>query len=202
MALVLRWGSVFEAEQPDALVLTIDGENTRAGGIVDSIGGSLAHRFAELWPEAWEEISRCLEERLVSRGAIRHGHAFPAVVEVASGCPFRLVVFASTLRHAGDLSVLRPLVSQGIASSLREAEGVPLVPQVRRLHAGLMKGGWRLSLRDALDGMLDGYRRYAAFGGQHEARGRALVDLHVHVALADERAEIERLARLRGLPLP
>jgi O-acetyl-ADP-ribose deacetylase (regulator of RNase III) len=129
MAVQILQGNALDA-RADALVLTIDG--ARRG-----MEGNIARAFARRWPDAFEEI----EEQI--RYPIPLGRTVATHPE--SDCPFRTVLFASTLHHLDVLTDTQK--SAIIASALTEAVNLALKHRCRSVATAVMSGGWRLALR-------------------------------------------------------
>lgn len=139
MKFELVTGDVFDT-QADALLLTIDG--TRRG-----MEGNIARQFARRWPDDWEDMQR----------DVRYPVPIGRTVAVSwdGDCPWRLVLFASTLHH---LDVLDDRQKRSvIRTSLTEALQLCVWHQATKLATVLLQGGWRLSAEDALREMRSTY---------------------------------------------
>lgn len=83
MALELVTGDVLDAKA-DALLLNIDGAKR-------GMEGNIARQFARRWTDDWEDMQR----------DVRYPVPIGRTVAVPWGgdCPWRLILFASTLHH-------------------------------------------------------------------------------------------------------
>lgn len=172
MPVQMKHGDVFEA-RTDGLLLTVDGTSR-------GMEGNLARRFAERWPSAWADI----EGEAVVPLAL--GQVQAVDIRAHRGCPFTHVLLASTLHHLGvdDIRRKQATVSSAVADALRTASAAGIAT----LAATSMKGGWRLTLDQALIAMVQGFR--AALPG---ARGLTL-------CIYDLDPEIRGVARRLGFP--
>lgn len=139
MKFELITGDVFDT-QADALLLTIDG--TKRG-----MEGNIARQFARRWPDDWEDMQR----------DVRYPVPIGRTVAVPwdGDCPWRLILFASTLHH---LDVLDDRQKRSvIRTSLTEALQLCVRHQATKLATLLLQGGWRLSAEDALREMRSTY---------------------------------------------
>ena len=135
MALELVTGNVLYAKA-EALLLTIDG--TKCG-----MEGNIARQFARRWPDDWDDMQR----------DVRYPVPIGRTVAVPwdGDCPWRLILFASTLHHLDVLddrqkrSVIRTSLTEGLKLCMRY--------QIASLATVLMQGGWRLSAEQALQEM-------------------------------------------------
>lgn len=144
MAIRILKGNALDA-QADALILTIDG--ARRG-----MEGNIARAFARRWPETFEEI----DEQI--RYPVPLGRTVATHPE--SDCPFRTILFASTLHH---LDVLPDMQKSAIISSaLSEAVTLTLKHRCRSVATAVMSGGWRLPFEVALSAMLKTLEPYAS----------------------------------------
>lgn len=135
MALDLVTGDVLDAKA-DALLLTIDGAKR-------GMEGNIARQFARRWPDDWEDMQRDV------RYPVPIGRTF--AVPWDGDCPWRLILFASTLHH---LDVLDDGQKRSvIRSSLTEAMQLCVQHQATTLATAVLQGGWRLSTEDALQEM-------------------------------------------------
>jgi O-acetyl-ADP-ribose deacetylase (regulator of RNase III) len=144
MAVQILQGNALDA-RADALVLTIDG--ARRG-----MEGNIARAFARRWPDAFEEI----EEQI--RYPIPLGRTVATHPE--SDCPFRTVLFASTLHHLDVLTDTQK--SAIIANALTEAVNLALKHRCRSVATAVMSGGWRLPFDTALSAMLSALAPHAS----------------------------------------
>lgn len=139
MTLELVNSDVFDV-RANALLLTIDG--ARRG-----MEGNIARQFARRWPDDWEDMQRDI------RYPVPIGRTF--AVPWDGDCPWRLILFASTLHH---LDVLDDRQKRSvIRTSLTEALQLCVRHQATKLATVLLQGGWRLSAEDALQEMRSAY---------------------------------------------
>ena len=147
MTFELANGDVLDARS-DALLLTIDGTNRMAGNI--------ALKFARRWPQDWELMQRDL------RDPVPIGRC--ASVAWKGDCPWRVILFASTLHHADILDdsqkrrVIRSALTEALQHCARLRSG--------SLASAVLQGGWRLSASDALREMRSTYQG----AGCHQVR--------------------------------
>jgi hypothetical protein len=124
----------------DALLLTIDGQ-------APGLRGNIAHAFQRRWPEDYEDFESQLRFPVPLGSAVR--------VDADTDCPWRTILFVSTLHHletldtAGKLDVIR----RGLTSVLQLAAR----SGIRTLATAPLKGGWRLGVTDAYRTMLETY---------------------------------------------
>jgi hypothetical protein len=124
--------------QADALVLTIDGQ-------ARGLRGNIAHAFQRRWPEAYEDFESQLRFPVPLGTAVR--------VDADTDCPWRTILFVSTLHHletlddAGKLNVIH----RALGAALQTAAHTGL----RALATAPMKGGWRLATPEAYRAMHD-----------------------------------------------
>jgi hypothetical protein len=122
----------------DALLLTIDGQ-------ARGLRGNLAHAFQRRWPEAYEEFESQLRFPVPLGTAIR--------VDADTNCPWRTILFVSTLHHvdtldgAGKLAVIQRALGSALQIAVRTG--------LRTLATAPMKGGWRLTTPEAYRTMHD-----------------------------------------------
>lgn len=139
MALELVTGNVLDA-RADALLLTIDGAKR-------GMEGNIARQFARRWPDDWEDMQR----------DVRYPVPIGRTVAVPwdGDCPWRLILFASTLHH---LDVLDDRQKRSvIRTSLTEALQLCVRHHATTLAMALLQGGWRLSAENALQEMRSTY---------------------------------------------
>ena len=144
MPIQILKGNTLDA-QADALILTIDGG--RRG-----MEGNVARAFARRWPEVFEEIDEQIQY------PVPLGRTVAARTD--SDCPFRTILFASTLHHLDVLSETQKAAI--ISSALREAVSLALKHRCRSVATAVMTGGWRLPFEAALDSMLKTLEPYAS----------------------------------------
>jgi hypothetical protein len=164
------------AAKADALLVTMDG--ARPG-----MEGNVARAFAKLWPDAYEEAT----DQLVY--PVQLGSVRPTFTE--SECPFRSIIFASTLHHLDVLSDADKL--QINASALHQAMLLASRHQLHSVATTVMTGGWRVPFPVALKMML------ATVAYLH--RKESCTDLLIHVRTAPEHELALQVASDCGLQL-
>lgn len=140
MALEIVTGDVLDLAA-DALLLTID-------GVKRGMEGNIARQFERRWPDDWEDLQR----------AVRYPVPLGRTVAMPwdGDCPWRLVLFASTLHH---LDVLDDQQKRNvIRSSLSEALRLCDRHRASSLATAVLQGGWRLNPEDALQEMRTTYQ--------------------------------------------
>ncbi len=165
-------GDVFESEA-DGLVLSIDG--LRSG-----MEGQVARAFAQRWPEAWRWVEQGVEYPL------ELGQAQCVVLDEAHGCPFEAVILVSTLHHLDVLGAgqKQRLVSKATTNAVKAA----VTHQFEAVATTVMSGGWRLSMDQALVGMMAGFK-----ASLPQSRG-VWLDIH------GLDPQLKAIARRLGLP--
>ncbi len=125
----------------NALLLTIDG--AKAG-----MEGNIARQFARRWPDDWQVIQRDV------RYPIPIGRT--VAVPWEGDCPWRLILFASTLHHVDvlDDQQKRSVIRSALTEALRHCARL----QVGSLAMAVMRGGWRMSDVEALQQMRTAYQ--------------------------------------------
>jgi len=122
----------------DALILTIDGQ-------ARGLRGNLAHAFQRRWPEAYEDFESQLRFPVPLGTAVR--------IDADTDCPWRTILFVSTLHHletldtAGRLAVIHRALGSALQIAVRTG--------LRTLATAPMKGGWRLTTPEAYRTMHD-----------------------------------------------
>jgi len=120
----------------EAVTLTID-------GAAKGMGGNISRQFARRWPEDWEDIER----------ALRFPIALGRTVAIAhdGDCPFKLILFASTLHHVGvvDDEEKRGIIRSAFGDAIHHAAE----HRVSSMATAVMTGGWRLPAVQALRAM-------------------------------------------------
>ena len=158
MSIEILQGNLLD-RKADAVILTVDGA---AAGLE----GNIARAFGRAYPDAWEELEYKVQYP-IPLGASKMYSIDPELE-----CPFRFVIFASTLHHIETLTDQEKMdvMKTALSSSLLLAASKLL----GHISCGLMSGGWRLSKEAALEAMIETYRIYAS--------GRPnLVDLKIYV---------------------
>jgi len=117
----------------DALLLTIDG--TQRG-----MEGNVARQFAKRYPEDWDLLQRDLKYPV----PIGRTVAVPWDGE----CPWRYIVFASTLHHFGVLDNQQKL--RVIRLALTESLQVCVRRRISSMSSAVLQGGWRINAQAAL----------------------------------------------------
>lgn len=139
MGLKVLHGNVIEA-QADALIITIDGAKK-------GMEGNIARAFARKWPDIWSDIEEEIPYPLPL------GEVFD--YEPASGCPFRLILIASTLNHKDTLT---ESAKKGIVrTALHNAMTLSADYGIKSIVSAIMTGGWRLSQQSAFLAMTEGF---------------------------------------------
>ena len=140
MALEIVTGDVLDLAA-DALLLTID-------GVKRGMEGNIARQFERRWPDDWEDLQR----------AVRYPVALGRTVAMPwdGDCPWRLVLFASTLHHVDVLDDQQK--RRVIRSSLSEALQLCDRHRASSLATAVLQGGWRLSPEEALLEMRTAYQ--------------------------------------------
>jgi O-acetyl-ADP-ribose deacetylase (regulator of RNase III) len=140
MTLEFVAGDVLDVSS-DALLLTIDGAKR-------GMEGNIARQFARRWPEDWEDMQQDVKYPIPIGRTV--------VVPWDGDCPWRLIIFASTLHH---LDVLNEQQKRNvIRSSLSEALQLCVRYKATSLATVVLQGGWRLSAEAALQEMQSTYR--------------------------------------------
>jgi hypothetical protein len=124
----------------DALLLTIDGQGR-------GLRGNIAHAFQRRWPEAYEDFESQLRFPAPLGTAVR--------IDADTGCPWRTILFVSTLHHLETLDTAGKLAV--IHQALRSALQIAASTGLRTLATAPMKGGWRLSTPEAYSTMYDAW---------------------------------------------
>jgi len=121
-----------------ALLLTIDGQ-------AKGLRGNLAHAFQRRWPEAYEDFESQLRFPVPLGTAVR--------VDADTDCPWRTILFVSTLHHVETLDTAGKLavIQRALGSALHIAARTSL----RTLATAPMKGGWRLTTPEAYHTMYE-----------------------------------------------
>ncbi len=158
----------------DALLLTLDG--ARKG-----LEGNIARAFARRWPDAFEEIAEQIGYPLPLGRAV--------LTRAETDCPFRAILFASTLHHLDVLSEAEKARLTGMA--LQEAIGLARRHGLCSLASAVMAGGWRLPFDSAFGVML-------ATAG-YLAHSEAALDLLICVCSRAEYASALALADNKGI---
>jgi hypothetical protein len=124
----------------DALLLTIDGQ-------ARGLRGNIAHAFQRRWPEAYEDFESQLRFPIPLGSAVR--------VDADTDCPWRTILFVSTLHHLETLDTAGKLavIHRALSAALQIAASTGL----RTLATAPMKGGWRLSTPEAYRTMHDAW---------------------------------------------
>ena len=163
---------IFESPA-DGLILSIDGQQS-------GMQGQVARAFEKRWPNQWQHIENNLQL------PIPLGHVEPIELDDVGSCPFGTVFFASTLHHLGVLTPRQKqrLVAKATTNALKAAARL----QIECLASTVMVGGWRLSLDQALVGMLSGFK-----AALPQAR---TIELNVYGL----DPELKAIARRLGLP--
>ena len=140
MTLEIITGDVLDVAA-DGLLLTID-------GVKPGMEGNIARQFERRWPDDWKDLQR----------TVRYPVPLGRTVAVPwdSDCPWRLVLFASTLHHVDVLDGRQK--RRVIQSSLSEALQLCDRYRARSLATAVLQGGWRLSAEEALLAMQTAYQ--------------------------------------------
>jgi len=125
----------------DALLLTIDGGKS-------GMEGSIARQFAKRFPEDWEFMQRDLKYPVPIGRTV--------AIPWDGDCPWRVIMFASTLHHVGVLDDVQKL--RVIRSACAEALQLCVRLRINSLATAVLQGGWRLSAQQALSEMKLAYQ--------------------------------------------
>ncbi len=151
--LKLAHSNVLDAEA-DALLLTIDGQ-------ARGLRGNVAHAFQRRWPDDYEDFESQLRFPVPLGTAVR--------IDADTDCPWRTILFVSTLHHLDTLDTAGKLavIHRALSSALQIAASTG----VHTLATAPMKGGWRLTVSEAYRTM------YQAWFGSplHRSGGSLLV---------------------------
>lgn len=166
MPLILELGDVLDA-QTEAILLAVDGtaRNKKdparpVRGGKEVLGGNIANQFARRWPDDWEDIQPDIPFPIPIGRSVG--------IPWDGGCPWRLIVLASTLHHVGErtdaekLAIVRGALSGALEIAVRH--------NAKSLATAALSGGWRLPLADAAGAMFSAYRQSG-----HAARKTTLV---------------------------
>lgn len=126
----------------DALLMTVD-------GIKRGLEGNVARQFARQYPDDWQILQREL------RYPIPLGRS--VAIPWDGDCPWKLLVFSSTLHHLEILDVTQK--QQVLRSALTEALRLSARFGATSLASVVLQGGWRLDPALALDEMVATYQR-------------------------------------------
>lgn len=160
----IRKGNALDA-QAEALILTIDG--ARRG-----MEGNIARAFSRRWPDGFEEVDEQIRYPVpLGRTVATHAH---------SDCPFRTILFASTLHHLDVLSETQKAAV--VSSALREAVSLAQKDRCQTVATAVMSGGWRLPFEAALDAMLKTLASYGTEGRVPTIQIHVLTDADFEVA--------------------
>jgi hypothetical protein len=139
MPFEIRAQNVLDAST-DALILTIDG--AKAG-----LEGNIARQFAKKWPDDWPLMARAL------RYPIPLGRTVPLPWD--GDCPWKLVLFASTLHHVEIMDSAQK--QRIIRSAFSEALALCARYNATSVATAVLQGGWRLTQEEALSSMKQSY---------------------------------------------
>lgn len=124
----------------DALILTVDG--TKSG-----LEGNLARAFERRFPDDWKDMQR----------DVRYPIALGKTIAVPwdGDCPWKCILFASTLHHLDVHSDAEKYATVVLAfrNALHHAQDLGL----QTLSTTVFRGGWRMELGTAFSAMLDAW---------------------------------------------
>jgi hypothetical protein len=126
MKLIIKNESIFD-HSSDGVIITIDGTSK-------GMGGKIARKFEDLYPETWPYIELQAEYPIALGKCIS--------ISIPSGAPFKLVFLAATLSHFPFIkgSSLRSPALQAYNLAIKEALSYGL----KTVRCGLPTGGWRI----------------------------------------------------------
>lgn len=126
MKLKIKNESIFD-NSSDGVILTIDGTSR-------GMGGKIARKFEELYPETWKYIE--------SQAPYPIALGKCASIFIPSGTSFKYVFLAATLSHSPVIkgSSLRSPVLQAYSLAIVNANSYGL----KSVRCGLPTGGWRI----------------------------------------------------------
>ena len=135
--------NLFEGEE-DGIILTVD-------GAARGMEGNLARAFARIYPDVWEELEYDIEYP-IPLGMSRVYEIHPDL-----DCKNSYCFIASTLNHLDTLADDEKLQVQ--ASALRAVLSLAESRGIKSVATGVLVGGWRLELENALEQMMSTYLR-------------------------------------------
>lgn len=140
MTFEIDTGDVLESHT-DALLLTIDGAKR-------GMEGNIARQFARRFPEDWEFMQQDVKYPVPIGRTV--------VVPWDGDCPWRFILFASTLHHVGVLDDLQKLrvIHLALAETLQHCVRL----RINSIATAVLQGGWRLSAQAALLEMKSAYQ--------------------------------------------
>lgn len=143
MNIEIEKGNLFDSES-GAIILTVDGASK-------GMEGNIARAFGRLYPDIWEELEYDIEY------PIALGSAKIYSLEPDLGCKSSHCIIASTLNHIDVIDDREKLeiISQALRASLSLAAN----NGVSSVCTGILAGGWRLEIEEALEEMLTTYQR-------------------------------------------
>jgi len=136
----LVFGDLLNSET-DALLLTIDGAKC-------GMEGNIARQFGKRFPEDWEYMQRDIKYPIPLGRTV--------AVSWDGDCPWRYILFASTLHHLDVLDDQQKLMV--IRSALFEALNLCSRLCITSLATAVLQGGWRLDPEIALAQMKNTYQ--------------------------------------------
>lgn len=152
----------------DGLLLTIDGSKR-------GLEGNLARQFEKRWPDDWQDM----------QPDIRYPVPLGKTVAVPwdGDCPWKYIIFASTLHHLDAYSEneKRTIVNSAFFDAIHRCRRLG----VASLSTIVLRGGWRLSMQDAFRAMNDAWKSSHA-----HSRGPAVT---IFVTNEEERVALESL---------
>ena len=143
-SLTLRQGNLIDSTA-EAILLTID-------GVARGMEGNIARVFQRNYPDAWEELEDEIEYPLSL------GKSVALDIHDEYDCRFKTAIIASTLNH---MDILPDQQKIGVMeSAFYHSLSLCQQRQINTLATALLRGGWRVSLEEALLAMLNVIKRF------------------------------------------
>lgn len=143
MNIEIEKGNLFDSKT-GAIILTVDGASK-------GMEGNIARAFGRLYPDVWEELDYDIEY------PIPLGSAKIYSIEPDLGCTNSHCIIASTLNHIDVLEDREKL--EVISQALRASLSLAANRGVSTICTGILSGGWRIEIEQALEEMLSTYQR-------------------------------------------
>ena len=135
-------GNLLEGSE-EGVILTVDGS-------ARGLEGNIARAFARKYPEVWEEVEYRIEN------PIPLGTAKVYEIDPELECENKYCFIASTLHHIEVLDNVQKLRISG--SAMWAVLSLASVKRISSVSSGILSGGWRLEIEEALDEMVKTYR--------------------------------------------